>query len=87
MNVKPRISEHWMLKITPMYVLIITVEFCNHKTFVMDRKTSKYLFFMTRSHPDSSPRHTYKADGKDIRPQTVQTHNEGISTEFKLVTA
>jgi hypothetical protein len=26
-------------------------------------------------------------DGNDIRPHTVQTHNESISTEFNLVTA
>ena len=29
----------------------------------------------------------YITDGNDIRPHTVQTHNELISTEFNLATA
>jgi hypothetical protein len=42
---------------------------------------------MTRSHPDKSSRHTYKADGNDIRPHTVQAHNECTSKKFSLVSA
>ena len=31
--------------------------------------------------------HTHKTDDNDIRPHTVQEHNEPTSTEFNLVTA
>jgi hypothetical protein len=45
---------------------------------------------MTRSHQDSNSRHahthTHTIDNNDIRPHTVQEHNEHTSTEFNLVT-
>ena len=41
---------------------------------------------MTRFHPDRSSRHI-QTDGNDIRPHTVQTHNERTSTKSNLVTA
>jgi len=55
---------------------------------------------MTRSHPDRSSIEFYdqispgqelqtrvQTDGNDIRPHTVQTHNERISSESNLVPA
>jgi len=42
---------------------------------------------MTRFHQDRNSRHTHTTDDEDIRPHTVQEHNERISTEFNLVTA
>ena len=53
---------------------------------------------MTRSHPDSSSFYDQispcqqlqthiQTDGNDIRPHTVQTHNERTPTESNLVTA
>jgi len=54
---------------------------------------------MTRSHPDISSFYDQiispgqqlqthiQTDGNDIRPHTVQTHNERTSTESNLVTA
>ena len=41
MNATPWVSKHSGLKITRKYVLKNTVEFCDHKTFVVDRKASK----------------------------------------------
>ena len=32
-------------------------------------------------------RHTHTTDNNDIRPHTIQEHNERTSTEFNLVTA
>jgi len=32
-------------------------------------------------------RHTHATNDKDIRPHTIQEHNERTSTEFNLVTA
>ena len=40
---------------------------------------------MTRLHQDSNSRHTHTTDDNDIRPHTVQEHNERTSTEFNLV--
>jgi len=34
----PYVSEHRVLRFTRMYVWKLTVEFCDHKTFVMGRK-------------------------------------------------
>jgi hypothetical protein len=42
---------------------------------------------MTRFHQDRNPRHTHTTDDNDIRPHTIQEHNERTSTEFNLVTA
>jgi len=44
---------------------------------------------MTRFHQDRNSRHTHThtTGDNDIRPHTVQEHNERISTEFNLVTA
>ena len=42
---------------------------------------------MTRFHQDRNSRHTHTTDDNDIRPHTVQEHNEHTSTEFNLVTA
>jgi len=50
MNVTPLVSEHRVLKITRTYLLKIKVEFCDHKTFVMDRKACKcYMFEYLRT--------------------------------------
>ena len=42
---------------------------------------------MTRFHQGRNSRHTHTTDDNDIRPHTVQEHNERTSTEFNLVTA
>jgi len=42
---------------------------------------------MTRFHQDRNSRHTHTTDDNDIRPHTVQEHNERTSTEFNSVTA
>jgi len=42
---------------------------------------------MTRFHQDRNSRHTHTTDDNDIRPHTVQEHNEHTSTEFNLVMA
>jgi len=42
---------------------------------------------MTRFHQDRNSRHMHTTDDNDIRPHTVQEHNERTSTEFNLVTA
>jgi len=42
---------------------------------------------MTRSHRTGAPHTHIQTDGNDIRPHTVQTHNERTSTESILVTA
>jgi hypothetical protein len=42
---------------------------------------------MIRSHQDRNSRHTHTTDDNDIRPHTVQEHNERTSTEFNFVTA
>jgi len=40
---------------------------------------------MTRFHQYRNSRHTHTTDHNDIRPHTVQEHNERTSTEFNLV--
>jgi hypothetical protein len=42
---------------------------------------------MTRFHQDRNSRHTHTNDDNDIRPRTIQEHNEHTSTEFNLVKA
>ena len=42
---------------------------------------------MTISHQDRNSKHTHTTDDNDIRPHTVQEHNERTSTEINLVTA
>ena len=42
---------------------------------------------MFRSIFRTMSRHTHTTDDNDIRPHTIQDHNELTSTEFNLVTA
>jgi hypothetical protein len=45
------------------------------------------LCSMIRFRKDRKSRHRHTTDDYNIRPHTVQEHNERTSTEFNLVTA
>jgi len=68
-----------------MHVVTIISLIPNHQ-FTLIFKTLKKTS-MTRFHQDRNSRHTRTTDDNDIRPHTVQEHNERTSTEINLVTA
>jgi hypothetical protein len=69
-----------------MHVVIIISLIPNHQLTLM-LKHLKNTLWPDFTRTGTTGTHTHTTDGNDIRPHTVQEHNERTSTEINLVTA
>jgi len=83
---RPGVSSRSKVSVVPEGFLSSSGECWKQAMTEIFRCIIIYLFFisfsMTTFHQDRNSRHTHTTDDNDIRPHTVQEHNERISTEL-----